>query len=128
MKFICLKYLDKMKWSQASADEKNVFLEACLNYDGKLREAGHFFSSQALDSVGGSVALRYRNGQIDATAERASDEFLGGILFLDARDLNHAIVLVSQHPVVQMGSFEIHPVEFEERVSDRYLNWTEQSF
>lgn len=110
MKFICLKYLDKVKWTQSSAEEKRAFLEDCLAYDSKLREAGHFFNEQTLDTVGGSVALRYRNGQIDASGARPGEEILGGLLFLEARDLNHAIVLVSQHPVVRSGAFEIHPI------------------
>jgi hypothetical protein len=36
-------------------------------------------------------------------------EMLGGILLLEARDLNHAIALMSKHPGVQMGPFEIRP-------------------
>ena len=34
-------------------------------------------------------------------------EQLGGILILEARDLNHAIQLLSKHPGVQAGPFEI---------------------
>ena len=36
-------------------------------------------------------------------------EMLGGILLLEARDLNHAIALMSKHPGVKMGPFEIRP-------------------
>jgi hypothetical protein len=36
-------------------------------------------------------------------------EVLGGILLLEARDLNHAIALMSKHPGVKMGPFEIRP-------------------
>ena len=38
-------------------------------------------------------------------------ETLGGILFLEARDLNHAIALMSKHPGVKMGPFEIRPAD-----------------
>jgi hypothetical protein len=34
---------------------------------------------------------------------------LGGILALEARDLNHAIQLMSNHPGVKAGPFEIRP-------------------
>jgi hypothetical protein len=37
-------------------------------------------------------------------------EQLGGILVLEARDLNHAIQLMSKHPGVRGGGFEIRPV------------------
>ena len=36
-------------------------------------------------------------------------EQIGGILILEARDLNHAIQLMSQHPGVKAGPFEIRP-------------------
>ena len=38
-------------------------------------------------------------------------EQLGGILVLEAKDLNHAIQLMSKHPGVKAGPFEIRPVE-----------------
>jgi hypothetical protein len=38
-------------------------------------------------------------------------EQLGGILVLEARDLNHAIQLISKHPGVKVGPFEIRPVD-----------------
>ena len=36
-------------------------------------------------------------------------EQLGGILILEAKDLNHAIELISKHPGVRGGPFEIRP-------------------
>jgi hypothetical protein len=36
---------------------------------------------------------------------------LGGLLVLEARDLNHAIQLMSKHPGVKAGPFEIRPAE-----------------
>ena len=37
-------------------------------------------------------------------------EQLGGILVLEARDLNHAVQLMAQHPALKYGSiFEIRP-------------------
>jgi hypothetical protein len=36
-------------------------------------------------------------------------EQLGGILILEARDMDHAVELMSKHPGVGMGPFEIRP-------------------
>jgi hypothetical protein len=36
-------------------------------------------------------------------------ERLGGILMLETIDLNHAVQLMSKHPVVKAGPFEIRP-------------------
>jgi hypothetical protein len=39
-------------------------------------------------------------------------EQLGGILILEANDLNHAIQIMSQHPGVRLGGpFEIRPAD-----------------
>jgi len=38
-------------------------------------------------------------------------EQLGGILILEAKDLNHGIQLISKHPGVKAGPFEIRPAE-----------------
>jgi hypothetical protein len=38
-------------------------------------------------------------------------EQLGGFGVFEARDLNHAIQLMSKHPAVKEGSIEIRPVD-----------------
>ena len=38
-------------------------------------------------------------------------ELLGGLLILEARALNHAIRLISNHPGIRMGRWEVRPVE-----------------
>jgi hypothetical protein len=57
--------------------------------------------------------LRYRNGKVSVTngpfAETKGQ--LGGILILEAADLTHAVQLMSKHPGVKVGPFEIRPAE-----------------
>jgi hypothetical protein len=36
---------------------------------------------------------------------------LGGLLILEAKDLNHAIQLISNHPGIKMGRWEIRPAQ-----------------
>lgn len=38
-------------------------------------------------------------------------EQLGGFLVLESGDLNHAIRLLSKHPGLKVGPFEIRPVD-----------------
>ena len=58
-----------------------------------------------------AVTLRMKGGKIDVTDGPYAEtkEMLGGILLLEARDLNHAVALMSKHPGVKMGPFEIRP-------------------
>jgi len=56
--------------------------------------------------------LYWKNGKVATTDGPYTEtkEQLGGILVLEARDMNHAIQLMAQHPAVKYGSiFEIRP-------------------
>ena len=73
------------------------------------------FSGEAWQAARNAVTLRYQNGQVAVTAGPYAEtkEQLGGILFLEARDLNHAIQLLAKHPGVRAGPFEIRAVDEE---------------
>lgn len=86
-------------------------VDECFAYDDELRRGGHFIGGEALDSARNAVTLRMKAGQVEVTDGPFAEtkETLGGILLLEARDLNHAIALMSKHPGVKMGPFEIRP-------------------
>ncbi|MEO1402169.1 MAG: YciI family protein [Cyanobacteria bacterium J06635_1] len=113
MKFICLGYLDHTQWDEKPKDEQTAYIEACFAYDDELRRGGHFIGGEALQSVRSAATLRFQNGQVTVTDGPYAEtkEQLGGILLLEARDLNHAIQLMSHHPGVRSGAFEIRPAD-----------------
>lgn len=112
MKYICLGYADEARWESMSQNERERFVDECFAYDDWLRENGHFMGGEALESVQNAVTIRYRDGKSSVTDGPfvETKEQLGGILILEARDFNHAIQLMSNHPGVRLGSsFEIRP-------------------
>jgi hypothetical protein len=111
MKYICLGYMDENKWSAMSESERNAFMDECFAYDDVLREHGHFAGGEALQSPRNAATLRFENGKVSVTDGPFAEtkEQLGGILVLEANDLNHAIQLMSKHPGVRGGPFEIRP-------------------
>ena len=111
MKYICLGYMDENKWNEMSESERNAFVDECFAYDDVLRKNGHFVGGEALDSPRNATTLRFRNGKVSVTDGPFAEtkEQLGGILILEARDLNHAIQLMSKHPGVRGGPFEVRP-------------------
>ena len=113
MKFVCLGYLKESQWESFSDEEREQMMERCFAYDDELRRGGHFLGGEALQSAHNAVTVRISNGAVNVTDGPFAEtkEVLGGILFLEARDLNHAITLTSQHPGVKMGRFEIRPVD-----------------
>jgi len=115
MKFICFGYYDESTMEGKTEQEMAGFMEECFAYDDELRRGGHFAGGEALQHANTAVTLRIRGGQVDVTDGPFAEtkEQIGGILILEARDLNHAIALMSKHPGVKFGPFEIRPADEE---------------
>lgn len=115
MKFVCLGYIDQEKFAAIPPEEQAQMMERCFAYDDVLRRGGHFIGGEALGSALQAVTLKGENGEVVKLDGPFSEtkEVLGGILFLEARDMPHAIELMSKHPGVQVGPFEIRPANEE---------------
>jgi hypothetical protein len=115
MKFICLGFMDETNWNELSECDRQSFMDKCFAYDDELRRGGHFLGGEALQSIKNAATVRCRSGQVIVTDGPYTEtkEQLGGILFLEARDLNHAIQLMSKHPGVRAGGFEIRAADEE---------------
>jgi hypothetical protein len=111
MKYICLGYIEPNKFETMSESERNAMVDECFTYDDVLRKNGHFAGGEALQNAQTATTLRWSNGKVSITVGPYAEtkEQLGGILVLEARDLNHAIQLMSKHPGVKAGPFEIRP-------------------
>lgn len=111
MKFVCLGYIDESQWDQLPEADRREMMNECFDYDDELRRGGHFLGGEALGTAGHAATLRMRNGGVVVTDGPYAEtkETLGGILLLEARDFNHAVALMSTHPGVKSGPFEIRP-------------------
>ncbi len=111
MKFICLGYIDSNAFASRPEAEQHAMMDRCCVYDDQLRANGHFAGGEALQPPNTAKTLRPANGRIVVTDGPFAEtkELLGGILILEARDLNHAVELISQHPGAQFGPWEIRP-------------------
>jgi hypothetical protein len=71
---------------------------------------------EALQSHRSARTLRWQEGKLLVTDGPYAEtkEQIGGILLLEARDMNHAVELMSKHPGVRLGGpFEIRPSDEE---------------
>jgi hypothetical protein len=113
VKYVCFGYLDVKKWGTYSQGEQHDLVDACLAYDELLQKNGHWAGGEGLGGPNSTKTLRFKNGKVAVTdgpfAE--SKEVLGGLLIIEAQNLNHAIQLISNHPAVKMGTWEIRPAE-----------------
>jgi hypothetical protein len=113
MKYVCLGYIDEKHWEAISQSEQEALMDACFAYDDELRKKGHFGGGEALQSARYATTLRHKNGTLSISDGPYAEtkEQLGGILFLEAKDLDEAIQLMSKHPGVKAGPFEIRPAD-----------------
>ncbi len=114
MKFVCLGYIAPNKFESMPESERNAWVDACTAYDDILRANGHFAGGEALQPAASARTLRPKDGKVLITDGPYAEtkEQIGGILILEARDLDHAVELMSKHPGVSAGPsiFEIRPI------------------
>lgn len=115
MKYACLGYYDEKSWQTLSAADQEDLVQQCFAYDDFLKQNGHFVDGTALQGAATAATVRWANGKPAVTDGPYAEtkEVLGGILILEANDLNHAIQLMSRHPGVRIGPFEIRPLDEE---------------
>ena len=115
MKYACLGYYDEQSWQAVPPAEQDKIVQQCFAYDDFLKKNGHFVDGTALQGAATATTVRWGNGKPSVTDGPYAEtkEVLGGILILDANDLNHAIQLMSKHPGVRSGPFEIRPLDEE---------------
>jgi hypothetical protein len=115
MKYICLGYMNDEVWAKMSESEQRNFIDGCFSYDEELKRNGHYAGGEALQGSKSTAMLRIKNGRITVTDGPFAEtkEQIGGIMILEADDLNHAIQLMSKHPSLTLGkgggSWEIRP-------------------
>ena len=114
MRFICLGYANEKAWDALSQGEQSEMMEQCLAFDEVLQKGGHWVSSgEALQSARTAKTLRWKKRKVMVTDGPFAEtrEQLGGFFVFEARDIDHAIELLSRHPGVRIGPFEIRPAD-----------------
>ena len=113
MKYICFGYLDVENWLKKSEKERNAMIDECFAYDDVLKKNGNWVGGEGLQGPDSATTLRYQNGKVSVTDGPYTEtkELLGGLLIIEAKDRNVAIQLISKHPGMKMGPWEIRPVE-----------------
>ncbi|HEX7667424.1 MAG TPA: YciI family protein, partial [Polyangiaceae bacterium] len=96
-------------WSE---EQQNAMFDECFAYDDHLKKTGVYVAGEGLQPAENALTLYWKNDQVATTDGPYAEtkEQLGGMMILEARDMNHAIDLMSRHPSVKYGSrWEIRP-------------------
>jgi hypothetical protein len=113
MRYLCLGYHDEAAWSALSEAERAALVAETLAYGRELRAGGHVLSDTALEGPAAATTLRFGGGKMRVTDGPFAEtkEQLGGVMILEAKDLNHAVQLLSKIPCMRLGgSLEIRPI------------------
>lgn len=101
-------------WNGWNETQQKKFMTDCFTYDDFLRKNNHFTGGEALQGPETGKTIRGRNGKAIVTDGPFAEtkEQIGGIMILEAKDMNHAVELLSNHPSTLMGgTWEIRPAD-----------------
>ena len=113
MKYVCLGYYNKREHDAMTDAEQHAMFDECFEYNDHLRANGHVVAEAALEPPETALTLRWKDGKVATTDGPYAEtkEQIGGFGILEARDMNHAVQLVAQHPSLKYGTtWEIRPV------------------
>lgn len=111
MKYACLIYYDP-KELFGGKPEANAALEKCEGHDDQLKASGNFVFGEALEMPENAMTVTVRAGKMSATDGpfMESKDMLGGIVVIEAKDLNDAARIAGTHPLAAIGAIEVRPV------------------
>ncbi|SAL40744.1 DGPFAETKE family protein [Caballeronia choica] len=112
MKYLCLIYYDEHKLDALSSSEFDALVREAVDYDERMRESGHYVTSNALQPTPTATSLRVQGGRVSVTDGPFAEtkEQLCGFIVIKAQDLNDAIRVASAIPAARLGCVELRPV------------------
>ena len=125
MKYLCLGYRDEHAWAALSPTQQDALMQEAAAYDDELRRSGHCLEARKVRDARVAATLRFENGKVSVADGPfvQTNQPLGGIMVLEATDLNHAIALMSNLPCMRRagGSLEIRPID-DQQTSNREMS------
>jgi hypothetical protein len=117
MKFALLGCNVEQNWMAMPKSELEAISDNCFAYVSTLLKDGHAINNGVtLQPTCTAKTLCWRNGSVVVTDGPFAEtkEQLGGVFVLEARDMDHAVELMSKHPGLHHGAaIEIRPVNEE---------------
>ena len=103
MRYLVLAYGDQKKMEALTKEQFEALVAKCKPLDDELKRSGHYVSGDSLEWA--TTSIRTRGGKMVVTDGPfvESKEKVGGIIVIEARDLNEAIRVASMHPAARLG-------------------------
>ena len=110
MQYHCLIYFDPSEVFSGSP-EANALLAAIGPHTEEMKAAGQLVMSQPLNLPKEAITVTARGGKVSTTDGpfMETKEMIGGLVLIEARDLNEAIQIAAGLPHAKMGHIEVRP-------------------
>lgn len=113
MRFVCIGYINELQWEKLSEQEQSQILEEYFNYYNDLKTNDKFLSGIGLKSVKEACKISLVDDVVKETTLQVDIDQIGGFFIIEADDLEEAKSIVSKHPGLKVGSFEIRTADEE---------------
>jgi len=112
VRYACLVCFEGSIFDTLSPAQKEELDRDSLDYDEELARRGHLVHAEALQSPEAAITVRVRNGKLSTTDGPFAEtkEQVGGVVLIEARDLNEAVQLAAGIPLARLGSIEVRPI------------------
>lgn len=120
MKFLCLFHFANDAFSALTPAEQLRLDDATIEHDQKLRTSGHLLLASPLAGVSTERIIDRRQR---LTADRIdgpyaeSKEVVGGVVLVEARDMDEALSLFDDDPIAAHARIQIRPLKEDDRHS-----------
>ena len=110
MQYHCLIYFDPKEIFGGSPEAK-ALLEEVAPHSAQLTASGHLVAAYPLNLPKEAITVTTRSGKTSTTDGPfvETKEMLGGLVVIEARDLNEAIQIAAGMPHAKLGHVEVRP-------------------
>jgi hypothetical protein len=110
VRYACLIYFEPRKVFGQNPEAAAVLGDSGA-YNNQLKADGHWVIDQALQLPDQARTVRVRDGKMSATDGpfMETKEVLGGIILIEAQDLDEAVQIAAGIPLARLGSIEVRP-------------------
>ncbi|KRA99616.1 hypothetical protein ASD83_03630 [Devosia sp. Root685] len=119
MKFLCLFYFAPDAFAGVSPEEKRRLDDATIEHDQKLRAGGHLLIASPLVDVATEQVIDRRPVRLTETDGPFAEakEVVGGVVLIEARDMDEAKMLFSDDPIAAYCRIQIRALYENDRHS-----------
>ena len=111
MKYMCLVHFAAADMAALSEAEGIKLADDSIDADNDLKRRGNLILTQPLQGPETAVTVRVRDGRMSRTDGPFAEtkEWIAGVFFVEAHDLDEAVRIAREMPVAKVGSIEIRP-------------------